>query len=154
MISRIGKYTVEKDLGHGGFGDVFLAFDPDVGQRVALKLLRVGLGLDPEMLRRFQHEIRTTASLRHKNIVTIFASGIEEGNPYLVMEFLEGRTLKDIIQTHQPLGLLEKVGIMTQVAEGLAYAHSKGIVHRDVKPENIMLLPDDSVKIMDFGIGP
>ena len=152
MISRIGKYTVEKDLGHGGFGDVFLAFDPDVGQRVALKLLRVGLGLDPEMLRRFQHEIRTTASLRHKNIVTIFASGIEEGNPYLVMEFLEGRTLKDIIQTHQPLGLLEKVGIMTQVAEGLAYAHSKGIVHRDVKPENIMLLPDDSVKIMDFGI--
>ncbi|MBZ5625267.1 MAG: protein kinase, partial [Acidobacteriia bacterium] len=152
MIARIGKYTIEKELGHGGFGDVFLAFDPDTGQKVAIKHLRVELGLDPEMLKRFQHEIRTTASLRHRNIVTIHASGVEDGNPYLVMEFLEGRTLKDIIQERQPLSLLEKVGIMTQVAEGLAYAHSKGIVHRDVKPENIMLLPDDSVKIMDFGI--
>ena len=152
MIAQIGKYTIEKELGHGGYGDVFLAFDPSVGQKVAIKHLRTELGLDPEMLKRFQHEIRTSAGLRHKNIVTIFASDVEDGNPYLVMEFLEGQTLRDIIQAKRPLTLLEKVNIMTQVAEGLAYAHSKGIVHRDVKPENIMLLPDDSVKIMDFGI--
>ncbi len=152
MVAKIGKYTVEKELGHGGFGDVYLALDPDVGQKVAIKHLRVELGTDPDMLRRFQHEIRTTASLRHKNIVAIFASGVENGNPYLVMEFLEGQTLKDVIATQRPLTLLEKVNIMTQAAEGLAYAHGKGIVHRDVKPENIMLLPDDSVKIMDFGI--
>ena len=72
MVSKIGKYTVEKELGHGGFGDVYLALDPDVGQKVAIKHLRVELGTDPDMLRRFQHEIRTTASLRHKNIVAIF----------------------------------------------------------------------------------
>lgn len=150
MVGRIGKYTVEKELGQGGFGKVYLAFDPDVGQPVAIKkLLAEG---DSDLLRRFQMEIRTTAGLRHKNIVTIYASGEEDGHPYLVMEFLEGHTLKQVIHEHWPLSLLEKVRIMTQVAEGLAYAHSKGVVHRDVKPENIMLLPDDNVKIMDFGI--
>jgi serine/threonine-protein kinase len=150
MIGRIGKYTVEKELGQGGFGKVYLAFDPDVGQPVAIKKLRVEGNAD--LLRRFQLEIRTTARLRHKNIVTIHASGEEDGEPYLVMEFLEGQTLKQVIQDRLPLSLLDKVRIMTQVAEGLAYAHSKGVVHRDVKPENIMLLPDDNVKIMDFGI--
>jgi serine/threonine protein kinase len=150
MAERIGKYTVERTLGQGGFGKVYLASDPDVGQSVAIKRL-IAQG-DPDLLKRFQMEIRTTASLRHKNIVTIFASGEEAGDPYLVMEFLEGQTLKQIIQQNRPLSLLDKVRIMTQVAEGLAYAHSKGVVHRDVKPENIMLLPDDTVKIMDFGI--
>ena len=120
------------------------------GQPVAIKKLRAEG--DPDLLRRFQLEIRTTASLRHKNIVTIHASGEENGEPYLVMEFLEGHTLKQVIQDRRPLSLLDKVRIMTQVAEGLAYAHSKGVVHRDVKPENIMLMPDDNVKIMDFGI--
>ncbi|HJT86555.1 MAG TPA: protein kinase [Bryobacteraceae bacterium] len=150
MPSRIGKYTVERELGHGGFGVVYLAFDPDMGQPVAIKKLRAEG--DADLLRRFQVEIRTTASLRHKNIVTIHASGEEAGDPYLVMEFLEGQTLKQVIRERRPLSLLDKVRIMTQVAEGLAYAHSKGVIHRDVKPENIMLLPDDNVKIMDFGI--
>ncbi|HTX33778.1 MAG TPA: protein kinase [Bryobacteraceae bacterium] len=150
MPDRIGKYQIEKELGQGGFGRVCLAFDPDVGQKVAIKkLLAKG---DPDLLKRFQLEIRTTAALRHKNIVTIHASGEDEGDPYLVMEFLGGQTLKDVIQSGRPLTLLEKVRIMTQVAEGLGYANSKGVVHRDVKPENIMLLADDNVKIMDFGI--
>ncbi|SPE34759.1 hypothetical protein SBA6_40044 [Candidatus Sulfopaludibacter sp. SbA6] len=150
MLPAIGKYTIEKVLGEGGFGKVYLAFDPDVGQPVAIKKLRAAG--DPDLLKRFQLEIRTTASLRHKNIITIHASGEDGGDPYLVMEFLEGHTLKQVIQERRPLTLLEKVRIMAQVAEGLAYAHSKGVVHRDVKPENIMLLPDDNVKIMDFGI--
>jgi tetratricopeptide (TPR) repeat protein len=150
MPGRIGKYQVEKELGQGGFGAVYLAFDPDVGQKVAIKkLLAKG---DPDLLKRFQLEIRTTAALRHKNIVTIHASGEDDGDPYLVMEFLGGQTLKEVIQTRRPLSLLDRVRIMTQVAEGLGYANSKGVVHRDVKPENIMLLPDDNVKIMDFGI--
>jgi serine/threonine protein kinase len=150
MLAAIGTYTVEKELGKGGFGVVYLASDPGTGRPVAIKqLLAEG---DADLLKRFQLEIRTTASLRHKNIVTILFSGEEAGNPYLVMEFLEGRTLKQVIQERLPLTLLAKVEIMKQVAEGLAYAHSKGVVHRDVKPENIMLLPDGNVKIMDFGI--
>jgi eukaryotic-like serine/threonine-protein kinase len=96
-------------LGQGGFGKVYLAFDPDVGQPVAIKMMLADG--DPD-LRRFQLEIRTTASLRHKNIVTIYASGEEDGNPYLVMEFLEGRTLKQIIQERHPLSVLDKVHIM------------------------------------------
>jgi len=150
MAETIGKYTVQKELGRGGFGKVYLAFDPDVGQPVAIKkLLAQG---DPDLLKRFQLEIRTTAGLRHKNIVTIHASGEDKGDPYLVMEFLEGQTLKQALDNRRPFSLMDKVRIMTQVAEGLAYAHSKGVVHRDVKPENIMLLADDTVKIMDFGI--
>jgi serine/threonine-protein kinase len=150
MISRIGKYTVEAELGRGGFGQVYKAWDPDVRQSVAIKVL-LAEG-DSDLLKRFQLEVVTTASLHHKNIVTIHASGEEEGTPYLVMELLEGQTLGQIVKERMPLSLLDKVRIMTQVAEGLAYAHSKGVVHRDVKPANIMLLRDGSVKIMDFGI--
>jgi serine/threonine protein kinase len=151
-ITRIGKYTIERELGHGGFGRVYLGFDPDIGRKVAIKLLLHEHGSDPDLLKRFQHEIPTTGSLHHKNIVTIYASGEEAGRPYLVMEYLEGSTLKNAILEPQQLPLLTKVRIMTQVAEGLAYAHSRGVIHRDIKPENIMLLPDGSVKIMDFGI--
>src|SRR4051794_11392842 len=119
MVDRIGEYKVEREIGQGGFGKVYLAFDPYTGQQVAIKkLLARG---DPDLLKRFQFEIRTTASLRHKNIVTIFASGEEAGDPYLVMEFLEGDTLKQIIRDRRPLSLLDKVLIISQVAEGLAY---------------------------------
>src|ERR1700684_3071998 len=96
MTGRIGKYKVGRELGSGGFGQVYLAFDPDVGQPVAIKKLHSGG--DPDLFKRFQSEIRTTASLRHKNIVTIHASGEEAGDPYLVMEFLEGGTLKQVIR--------------------------------------------------------
>src|SRR5919197_126781 len=120
MISRIGKYTVEAELGRGGFGQVYKAWDPDVRQSVAIKVLLSGG--DPETLKRFQLEVVTTASLHHKNIVTIYASGDENGTPYLVMEFLEGQTLGQIIKQQVPLSVMEKVRIMTQVAEGLAYA--------------------------------
>jgi len=150
MISQIGKYTIEAELGAGGFGRVYKAWDPDVRQSVAIKVL-LSDG-DPELLKRFRQEVVTTASLHHKNIVTIYASGEENGTPYLVMELLEGQTLSQIIKQQIPLTLMEKVRIMTQVAEGLAYAHGKGVVHRDIKPANIMLQPDGSAKIMDFGI--
>ena len=148
----IGKYRIVKRLGIGGFGIVYLAADPDVDQLVAIKTLHA-TG-DPDLVKRFLAEIRINAGLRHQNIVTIFAADTdkETGAPYVVMQFLEGSTLKQVIQAGRSLSLLDKVRIMTQVAAGLAHAHSKGVVHRDVKPENIMLLPDNTVKIMDFGI--
>src|SRR5882724_4904965 len=130
MISQIGKYTVEAEIGSGGFGRVYKAWDPDVHQSVAIKVL-LAEG-DADLLKRFQLEVVTTASLHHKNIVTIYASGEEAGTPYLVMELLEGRTLGQVVKQRVPLSLMEKVRIINQVAEGLAYANSRGVVHRDV----------------------
>jgi tetratricopeptide (TPR) repeat protein len=150
MISKIAKYTVEAELGRGGFGRVYRAYDPDVQRSVAIKVLTAEA--DPELLRRFQVEVGATGNLRHKNIVTLYECGAEAGVPYLVMELLEGETLESVIRNRKALPLLEKVRVMTQVAEGLSYAHSKGVIHRDVKPGNIMLLADGGVKIMDFGI--
>jgi len=150
MIARIGKYTIEAELGHGGFGRVYKAWDPDFRQSVAIKVL-LAEG-NPDLLKRFALEVVTTASLHHKNIITTYASGEEGGTPYLVMELLEGQTLGQLGKLPAPLSLMDKVRIVNQVADGLAYAHSRGVVHRDIKPANIMLLNDGSVKIMDFGI--
>jgi serine/threonine protein kinase len=144
---RIDKYVIRANVGSGGFGTVYRAYDPDLKVDVAIKVLD-----QPDELKRFQSEVHTLARLDHKNIVKIYASGEEAGNPYLVMQFLEGQNLREVIKQSQSIGLLNKVYIITQMAEGLAYAHSQGVVHRDVKPENIMLLPDDTVKILDFGI--
>src|ERR1039457_4520852 len=150
MISSIGKYTVEAELGRGGFGRVYRAFDPDVKRQVAIKVLIAES--DPELLKRFQVEVGTTGNLRHKNIVTLYECGEESGVPYLVMELLEGQPLEAVIKERVALTLVEKVRIMSHVAEGRAYAHTQGVIHRDVKPANIMLLRDGSSKIMDFGI--
>ncbi len=150
MISRIGKYIVEAELGRGGFGRVYRAFDPDVKRQVAIKVLIAEP--DPELLKRFEVEVGTTGNLRHKNIVTLYECGEQSGVPYLVMELLEGQPLEAVIKERVVLPLVEKVRIMRQVAEGLAYAHIQGVIHRDVKPANIMLLRDGSIKIMDFGI--
>ena len=150
MLSKIAKYTVEAEIGRGGFGRVYRAYDPDVQRQVAIKVLTAEE--DPELLKRFQAEIGTTGSLHHRNIVTLYECGEQSGVPYLVMELLEGQTLHEIIKTGVVLTLLDKTRILMQIAQGLAYAHSKGVIHRDVKPGNIMLLPDGTVKIMDFGI--
>jgi tetratricopeptide (TPR) repeat protein len=147
MAFRIGRYEIEGELGHGGFGHVYLAYDPEVDWKVAIKVLS-----RPEGLKYFELETVISGKLQHKNIVTIHDRGIDpSGKPYLVMELLEGETLKQAISKGE-LTLLQQVDIMTQVAEGLEYAHFKGVVHRDIKPENIMVLPDFTAKIMDFGI--
>ena len=106
---------------------------------------------DPDLLRRFRLEAKTVANLHHKNIVTVYDYGETDGVPYLVMEYLDGTTLQTLIH-HNALSLLEKVEIMTEVADGLQHAHARGVTHRDIKPANIMRLADGSVKIMDFGI--
>ena len=152
MTKRIGRYEVLAELGHGGFGRVFRGLDPTVGRQVAIKTL-IADG-DPGMLTRFRNEAAASGRLRHPNIVTIYDFGEHEGVPYIVMELLEGRDLQHAIEepAKLPLSLLQKIQIMTQIAAGLGHAHASGIIHRDVKPANIMLLNDGSVKIMDFGI--
>jgi serine/threonine protein kinase len=148
--STIGKYKLEAELGRGGFGRVYKAFDPIVGRPVAIKVLTA---LDrPDLLARFRSEARATGNLRHANIVTIYDFAEQDGVPYIVMEYLEGQDLKQFMAAEQPLSLLEKVRIMAQVGQGLQHAHANGVVHRDVKPANIRVLPGGSVKVMDFGI--
>src|SRR5438874_1179298 len=150
MIKSIGEFEVKSELGRGGMGRVYRAHDPRVDRDVAIKVLTTEG--DTDLLGRFRSEAGTTAKLRHQNIVTVYAYGEQDGMPYLVMELLEGRDLKRVIQERQQLSLLQKVRIMHQVADGLCYAHQNNVIHRDIKPANIMLLPDGSVKIMDFGI--
>ncbi len=147
---QIGKYRIQAELGRGGFGVVYSAYDPTVGRPVAVKVL-TAIG-DNQLLTRFKNEAAAAGNLRHKNIVTIYDYGDDEGLPYIVMELLEGEDLNQIIAARRPMPLLQKVSIMIQVADGLRSAHRAGVVHRDVKPGNIRLLPDGTVKLMDFGI--
>jgi serine/threonine protein kinase len=148
--TSIGRYRIDSELGRGGFGRVYKAFDPTISRTVAIKLLTE---VEPATLTRFRNETTATANLHHRNIVTVYDYGEEDGSPYLVMEYLEGQDLQQVMtRSDPPLTLLARVRIMHQAAEGLLAAHMNGIIHRDVKPSNIRVLPDGTVKVMDFGI--
>ena len=149
---KIGKYDVLSVLGRGGMGVVYKAVDSRIKRMVAIKMMTSDAAKDPDYLKRFYREAQSTGALQHPNIVVVYDLGEEEGNPYLVMEYLEGITLDKIVSARTPLSLYEKLNIIVQVLDGLAYAHQRGIVHRDVKPQNIMVLRDRTVKIVDFGI--
>jgi len=140
MLERIGRYRIDKELGRGGFGHVYLGYDAAVNRPVAIKILNPGS--DPSLLTRFQTEAAAAANLRHKNIIVVYDFGDDHGTSYLVMEYVNGRTLKEIIAGDTPLSLVEKVRIMTGAAEGLLCAHQNGIAHRDIKPANIMVSRD------------
>jgi serine/threonine-protein kinase len=150
MEGRIGKYEIQAEVGRGGFGTVYRAYDPSMGRSVAIKV--VTSEGEPQLLARFRAEAGVHGKLTHNNIVPIYEYGEHNGAPYIVMELLEGENLQTLLKAKRNLSLLEKMRIMYQVAEGLNYAHQRGVVHRDVKPANIMLLPGGLVKIMDFGI--
>ncbi len=150
LPAKIGKYEVRGSLGEGGFGRVYKAYDPTVGRPVAVKVL-TSQGA-PDMIARFQNEAQAAGNLHHENIVTIYEFGVYEGAPYIAMEYLEGSDLNQIMASSQPISLLDKVRIMSQVGMGLQCAHENGVVHRDVKPANIKVLPNRTVKMMDFGI--
>lgn len=150
MTDRVGRYEVLGEIGRGGFGVVYRAHDPVMHRNVAVKLL-TALS-DPALLARFRSEAGTTGNLRHKNIITVYDYGEHAGQPFLVMELLEGRSLQEVIRDGPPLSLFEKVSVLLQVAEGLRFAHEQGVVHRDVKPSNVMLLNDGGARILDFGI--
>jgi eukaryotic-like serine/threonine-protein kinase len=149
---KIGKYEVVDVIGKGGMGVVYKAVDPNIGRFVAIKMITSGFAGNPELLERFYREAKSTGSLQSPNIVTVYELGDQDGNPYLVMEYLEGVSLESMISSGSRLTLLEKLGIMIDVCHGLAYAHRRGVIHRDIKPANIMVLTDGTAKIVDFGI--
>jgi Tol biopolymer transport system component len=148
---RFGGYELVAPLGAGGMGEVWKAKDPVLHRDVAIKLLPPGLASDPDRLRRFEHEARAAAMLAHPNILAIYATGKEQGVPYLVTELLEGLTLRERLRDGAlPEG--KAVEYAVQIAQGLAAAHEKGLVHRDLKPENVFITRDGHVKILDFGL--
>ena len=150
--TKIGKYDIVRVIGRGGMGMVYQAIDPTIGRMVAIKRVTSVLSDDPELLKRFYREAKSTGQLQHPNIVTLYGLGDQDGVPYLVMEYLEGDSLEKIIREHRPYTMAEKLNVIIQACEGLAYAHQRHIIHRDVKPGNIVVLNDGGVKIVDFGI--
>ena len=148
---RIGPYEVIARIGAGGMGDVFRAKDTRIGREVAIKVLPAAFASNADRLQRFEVESRATGSLNHPNLVTIYDVGTHEGTPYIVMELLDGNTLREKLREGR-LSPRTTIDYASQIAAGLAAAHEKGIVHRDLKPENVIVTEDDRVKILDFGL--
>src|SRR5215469_13288091 len=142
--AKIGKYDVLGVIGRGGMGVVYQAKDPHLDRRVAIKMITGAFSENPDMLKRFFREAQSLGSLQHPNIVTVFDLGDFGGNPYMVMEFMEGEGLDSLLAGRRQLSILEKTNIIIMVCNGLSYAHGRGIVHRDIKPANIMLGKDSS----------
>lgn len=149
---RIDKYEITGKLGEGGMGSVLMARDPDLERLVAIKVLRPELSRDEKFLSRFVREAKLTASLNHPNIVSVYGTGRHDDQPFIVMEFVEGRTLKDLCKATPPPQILDLLRIYAQCCDGLEAAATRNIVHRDVKPANIMVRPDGTAKLMDFGL--
>ena len=144
---QIGRFELIREIARGGMGQVFLGRDTKLGRKVAVKFL---LRDDPHFVQRFLVEARATARCSHENIVTIYEVGEHEGLPYMVLEFLEGKTLSDVLEGKP--GLRQFVELMVPVARALERAHEHGIVHRDLKPSNIFVTDRGSVKVLDFGV--
>ena len=149
--TTVGRYQIQSLLGSGGMGDVYKALDATLGRPVALKVLRRELSVDPERLGRFLHEARAASALNHPNILTIHEVGDHDASRFLVSEFVEGETVRQRLE-RGPLTLREILDIGIQTASALAAAHAASIVHRDIKPDNLMLRPDGYVKVLDFGV--
>jgi eukaryotic-like serine/threonine-protein kinase len=152
-MDHVGRYRIEKAIGEGAMAAVYKAHDPDIDRTVAIKLLKAHLQQDPEYRQRFLREAKGAGILSHPNIVTVYDVGDKDGHPYMAMEFIEGETLADVLREKRVLPVDKVVQIGIQLARALDFAHKRGIVHRDVKPGNIMLLKDSAtVKVADFGI--
>lgn len=154
--SRFGRYLVEGVLGRGAMGLVYLAEDPLIGRRVAVKVIRAEPGLDPEEAEdrrvRFEREFRSAGTLSHPNIVTVYDVGHETGASFIAMEYVQGESLQQLMQRSTVLAPRAACDLLLQIAAGLDFAHQAGIVHRDVKPANILLSRDNQAKITDFGV--
>ncbi|HZQ16630.1 MAG TPA: Stk1 family PASTA domain-containing Ser/Thr kinase [Gaiellaceae bacterium] len=154
LIDRIfdKRYVIRRKLGSGGMADVYLAEDQELGRRVALKLLDERHAADEQFVERFRREAQSAAGLQHPNIVSIFDRGYAEGTYYIAMEFLDGRTLKELLVRNGPTPIPIAIDYARQILGALAFAHRNGIVHRDIKPHNIVVGPDGRLKVTDFGI--
>lgn len=150
---KIGRYQILERVGRGGMGVLLRGIDPVLDREVAIKLMLLDFTEDADQMRpRFYREARAAAKLQHPNIVTVFEFAEEGNTPYIVMEFLRGSSLQGRMASPVPLTLDEKLNVIIQLCGALHYAHEQGVVHRDIKPANIFLLPDGSVKLLDFGV--
>ncbi|HWR13874.1 MAG TPA: protein kinase [Terriglobales bacterium] len=149
---KIGKYNVLDVIGEGGMGIVYKAVDPKIGRLVAIKKMTERFRQDEAVLQRFYREAQAAGTLQHPNIVTIYDLGDDDGNAYIVMEYLNGQSLERLIESGQPLPMAQKLDFIIQICSALHYAHQQGVVHRDIKPANVIVQPNGSVKLLDFGI--
>jgi eukaryotic-like serine/threonine-protein kinase len=150
--TRLGPYEVLSRIGAGGMGEVWLATELRLGRNVALKLLPADVTRDPVRIQRFELEARAASALNHPNVCTIYAlDQASDGQHYIAMEYVEGQTLRERLATAR-LSLREALDIGVQVAAALSVAHAAGIIHRDIKPDNVMLRADGVVKVLDFGL--
>jgi serine/threonine protein kinase len=151
-LRRIGRYDLVERIGTGGMGIVYRGRDSVLGRAVAVKMLVSDIDTSEETRERFFREARSAGQLTHRNIITIYDFGEEDGRAYIVMELLAGESLSSLLARNEHLALEHQVEIMARVCEGLAFAHSRGIVHRDVKPGNLFVTQDGQIKILDFGV--
>src|ERR1700722_4277647 len=151
-LEKLGKYLIQRELGRGAGGVVYRARDPIINRLVALKTITTGLAEYPDLLQRFYQEAQSAGGLQHPNIVTIYDLGDADGIPFIAMELLEGESLDQLISRRAPLPVPLKLTYALQACRALDYAHKRGIIHRDIKPDNVMLTRDGTVKVVDFGI--
>jgi serine/threonine protein kinase len=151
-LARVGRYELLERIGKGGMGVVYRGRDSVIGRPVAVKMLVSDIDISPEARERFFREARSAGQLTHRNIITVYDFGEEKGRAYIVMELLTGESLAKTLVREERLPLEQQVEIMMRMCEGLAFAHTRGIVHRDVKPANLFLTHDGQLKILDFGV--
>src|SRR4051812_20615283 len=147
-----GRYRIERRLGSGGMADVYCAEDSQLGRQIALKMLHRRFARDREFVERFRREASAAAGLQHPNVVGVFDRGEYDGTYYIAMEYLPGRTLKDLIRAEAPLDQLRAIDYGIQILQAAAFAHRRGVIHRDFKPHNVIVGADDRLKVTDFGI--
>jgi serine/threonine-protein kinase len=152
LPAAIGGYRIVDRIGKGAMGVVYSAYDDKRDRTVALKVMMADLEGDPETRERFYREAKVAGRLQHRNLISVFDMGEEDGRLFMVMELLRGDTLNEYMKRHAPLGLETCLDLMAQMCEGLAVAHVHGIFHRDIKPGNIFVQDDGSLKILDFGV--
>src|SRR6266481_1382086 len=151
-VERLGKYDIISEIGRGAMGAVYKARDPLIGRLVALKTITTGMSAQANSLERFYQEARSAGALQHPNIVTIYELGHENNTPFIAMEFIEGGSLDHLIEERRILPLSVKLGYIVRVCEALSFAHRHNVVHRDIRPANIMVTKEGAVKVVDFGI--
>ena len=150
--TSFGRYRLEEVLGHGGMALVYRAWDQELERRVAIKMIADNLAREESLRRRFVREATALASLAHPNVVKVYDAGELDGRLFIVMEYVEGETLAEVLLRRGAFRPAEATQLALQICSGLAHAHAHGIVHRDIKPQNLLVEPDGSLKIADFGI--